>query len=65
MMIKGIGAWYISSATIDARAKKESGNTDRIAAGAVWARTDSSRIAVVVLEPRGDGRARIGPVLWF
>ena len=48
----GIGAAYISSATTEARAKKKSGEVVTIAAGAVFARIDSSSTAVVVDDPR-------------
>ena len=52
---------YITSATIDARAKNESTPVVRIAAGAVPARTASSRTAVVVDDPLLNGTARIRP----
>ena len=47
----GIGLVYISLATMEARAKKESTPVVRMAAGAVPARTASSNTALVVDEP--------------
>ena len=52
---------YITSATIDASAKKESTPVVRIAAGAVPARTASSSTAVVVDDPLLNGTARMRP----
>ncbi len=57
----GIGREYISSATIEARAKNESTLVVIIAAGAVLARTASKRTAVVVEDPRENGTANIRP----
>ena len=52
---------YISIATIEARAKKESGPVVKIARVAVPARMASSNTAVVVEDPRVWGIAKIFP----
>ena len=57
----GNGLPYITSATIDASAKKASVPVVTIAAGAVPARTASSSTAVVVEEPLLNGTARMRP----
>src|ERR1700693_5524758 len=61
----GMGRAYIAAATIEARARNESILVVRIAAGAVPARTASSKTAVVVLEPMVFGIARMRPAaIW-
>lgn len=57
----GMGELYISSATMEARAKNVSTLVVTIAAGAVPALIASSRTAVVVEEPRVKGTTRILP----
>jgi malic enzyme len=61
----GIGFPYIFSATIEARARKESIDFVRIAAGAVPALTDSRSTAVVVDEPFVKGKSKILPEAIF
>ena len=56
---------YITSATTDARAKKESIPVVMMAAGAAPVRTASSRTAVVVDEPRLNGTQSTHPAaIW-
>ena len=58
----GMDLAYISSATMEAKAKKESILVVMIAAGAVPLLIASNSTAVVVEEPRVKGTTKIRPV---